>query len=363
LNTFPMNIGIIGCGWSGQQHARACQALGVKVRWAVDIDRARAAALARSLAEMGHSTRITDSIRDVLVDPDLEAVSICLPHNLHAPVAIDAMQAGKHVLVEKPLAANLDEADRMVANADDAGVALMVAENVRFDAIYLKIRQLLQDGAIGKPALLQMTRQCYLRESFLRDRPWFLNAEAAAGGIMMSGGIHDFEAMRMLIGEVESVYALRAPQRFLEMQGDDTSIAAIRFENGVVGTLVESFIMKCLTTAAGPEVHTLRVDGELGHIAWDGGRTIRVFSERVAWQSGEELAQHEIHVPQTDSFTLLLRHFLHCVATGEEPLTSGRSQRVPLACVMAAYESMETGQSTCISGSRKGEPDRKGEVP
>jgi predicted dehydrogenase len=356
-----MSIGIIGCGWAGRQHARACESIGVKVSWAVDIDRARATALAQSLAgsaspvdpapriadHVSRTTsqaRITDDYYDALDDPALDAVSICLPHNLHAPVAIDAIQAGKHVLVEKPLAANLDQADRMIVAADEAGVVLMVAENVRFNAVYLKIRQLLQDGTIGHPALLQMTRQCYLRESFLRDRPWFLDAEAAAGGIMMSGGIHDFETMRLLIGEVESVYALRAPQRFLEMEGDDTSIAAIRFENGAVGVLIESFILKCLTTAAGPEVHTLRVDGELGHVAWEGGQTIRVFSEHEDWQTGSSLTQHELHVPQADSFTLLLQHFFQCIATGEEPITSGRSQRVPLACVMAAYESIETGQ-------------------
>jgi UDP-N-acetyl-2-amino-2-deoxyglucuronate dehydrogenase len=344
MNVGPLQIAIIGCGWAGRQHARACAALGVQVRWAVDTNVARATALATLLPQTDHGLRTTSAYRDALADPHLDAVSICLPHNLHASVAIDAARAGVHVLVEKPLAANLDEADRMIAAADDAGIILMVAENVRFDAVYLKIRELLQEGTIGEPALLHMTRQCYLRESFLRDRRWFLDAEAAAGGIMMSGGIHDFETMRMLIGEVEQVYALRAPQRFPEMEGDDTSIAAIRFQNGAVGTLVESFVMKSLTTAAGPEVHTLRVDGELGHIAWEGGRTLRVFSEGSEWQIGGRLSEHEIDVPQADSFTALLAHLIHCIATGEEPITSGRSQRVPLACVMAAYESMSTGR-------------------
>jgi predicted dehydrogenase len=343
------NVAIIGCGWAGQQHARACQALRIPVRWAVDSSLARAAALAGSLGRTGPAPRTTAAYQDALADPGLDAVSICLPHNLHAPVAIEAARAGKHVLVEKPLATNLAEADRIIVEAECAGVVLMVAENVRFDAVYRQIRQLLQDGAIGAPALLQVTRQCYLRESFLHDRPWFLDAGAAAGGIMMSGGIHDFEAMRMLIGEVERVYALRAPQRFLEMGGDDTSIAAIRFRNGAVGTLVESFVMKSLTTAAGPEVHTLRVDGELGHIAWEGGQTIRVFSERTEWQVGGQLSQHEIHVPQDDSFAELLAHWIHCIETGEEPITSGRSQRAPLACVAAAYESIETGSPVLLS--------------
>jgi predicted dehydrogenase len=264
-------------------------------------------------------------------------VSICLPHSLHAPVGIAAAQAGKHVLVEKPLAANLEEADRMIAAAKGAGVVLMVAENVRFDPLFHKVGELLRDGAIGRLALIQMTRQCYLTRSFLEDRRWFLDAKAAAGGIMMSGGIHDFEAMRMLIGEVANVYSLRVPQRFLEMEGDDTSVALVRFQNGVVGTL------KDLTTASGREVHTLRVDGTLGSLAVDDGQTIRLYSEREDYLVGVTLAQHEIRVPRGDSVLRLAEHFAECVVTGNEPITSGVSQRRPLAAVMAAYASMACG--------------------
>jgi len=213
---------------------------------------------------MQEGIRTATDYRKALDDPQVDAVDICLPHNLHAPIAMKAAEAGKHVLCEKPIAASLEEADRMIEAAEQAGVVLMIAENVRFNPLFHKIRDLLQDGVIGQPALIQMTRECYLTRSFLEDRRWFLDDKAAAGGIMMSGGIHDFETMRMLIGEVESVQALRARQRFLEMEGDDTSVALVRFRDGTVGTLVESFVMKSLTTAAGPEVHTLRIDGDLG---------------------------------------------------------------------------------------------------
>ena len=73
-----------------------------------------------------------------------------------------------------------------------------------------------------------------------------------------------------------------------------------------------------------------------------------MFSEHAAWQVGGRLTQHEVHVPQTDSSALLLEHFVQCIATGEEPLTSGRSQRVPLACVLAAYESMQSGEPVVL---------------
>ena len=160
---------------------------------------------------------------------------------------------------------------------------------------------------------------------------------------MMSGGIHDFETMRMLIGEVESIQALRARQRFVEMQGDDTSVALVRFCDGTVGTLVESFVMKSLTTAAGSEIHTLRIDGDLGSISVRDGRTIRLFSEREDFLPGGGLAQHHIYVLPADTFALEIEHFLQCIRSGEEAITSGRSQRRPLEIVLAAYQSMESG--------------------
>ncbi len=330
-----MRIAIIGCGWAGVRHARAFERSGAEVRFAVDLDAGRAKAL--------HALHTAADYRLALADPDVQAVDICLPHHLHAAVAVEAAQAGKHILCEKPIAATLEEADQMIAAAERAGVVLMIAENERFNPLSHKVRELVQAGVIGRPALFQMTRECYLIRSFLEERRWFLDAKAAAGGMMMSGGVHDFEAARLIIGDVQSVYALRAPQRFLEMEGDDTSVALVRFGNGVVGTFVQSFVMKSLITAAGSEVHTMRIDGDLGSIAVQDGRTIQVFSERADYRLGEQLVQHQIYVPEQDTFALEVEHFLRVVQTGEEPITSGRSQRRPLEIVLAAYRSMETG--------------------
>jgi UDP-N-acetylglucosamine 3-dehydrogenase len=166
---------------------------------------------------------------------------------------------------------------------------------------------------------------------------------------MMSGGVHDFEMLRMLFGEVASVYALRAPQRFGEMEGDDTSVALVRFRGGVVATLVESFVMKSLTTAGGQEVHSLRVDGDLGCLAVPDGRTILLVSERPEYLPGGVLAQHDLLVPPADTFSAEIAHFLECIRTGREPITSGRTQRHPLAAVIAAYQSMESGQPVALN--------------
>jgi predicted dehydrogenase len=324
------------------------------VRWAVDGDDGRA----RSLAGGHPGCRVTTDYHEALTDAAVVAVDLCLPHDLHAEVAVAAARAGKHVLVEKPLAATLDEADAMIEAAGRAGVVLMVAETVRFEAVYRRAKALLDDGAIGEPALIQISRQAYLRQSFLEERPWFLDAKRAAGGIMMSGGVHDFETMRLLVGEIESVQALRARQRFLEMEGDDTSVALVRFRSGAVGTLVESFLMKSLVTAAGPEVHSLRVDGALGSLALTRGEasvdTIRLFSERDEYRVGGAPAEQRILVPASDAFAEEIGHFLDCLGTGREPLTGGRDQRRPLEAVLAAYRSMESGAPVILGRSASG---------
>jgi predicted dehydrogenase len=346
--TQPLHIAMIGCGWAGTRHAQAFAQCGAVVRWAVDLNPARARALADALASQ-QDTRITTDHHEALGDPAVDAVDICLPHNLHAPVAIDAARAGKHILCEKPIADTLAAADRMIAAAKAVGVTLMIAENERYSPLYRKVRELLDRGVIGTPALVQRTRECYLTRSFVEDRPWFLDAKAAAGGMMMAGGVHDFETTRMLVGDVESVYALRAPQRFLELEGDDTSVALVRFQSGAVGTFVLSFVMKSLTTATGPEVHTLRIDGDLGSLSVRDGQTIHLFTEQGTPFLGERLVQHDIVVPPQDTFLLEVEHFIHCVQTGEEPLTSGRAQRRPLEFVLAAYESMATGRPVVLS--------------
>jgi predicted dehydrogenase len=336
----PIRVAIIGCGWAGKRHAQAYEQCGAEIRWAVDVDREQAEALRGTRT----TTRVSTNYQQALADPDVLAIDICLPHDLHASVTIAAAAAGKHILCEKPLAATLEEADRMIQAAHQAGVILMVAENERFNPLWHRVRELVQDGMIGRPALIQVTRQVYMRS----PPQWYLNERQTAGGIMMTGGIHEIERMRMLVGEVKSVYALRARQRLTFMQGDDTSTALLQFQDGTIGTLVESFLMKSLSTAAGSEVHTLRIDGDLGSLAVQDGRTIHLFSEGKNVLPWETLTQLDLLVPEADTFVLEIEHFLQALRTSQEPLTSGRSQRRALEIVLAAYQSMQTGRPVAL---------------
>ena len=339
----PFTVGIIGCGWAGVRHARAFASQGVAVTWAIDLHAARA----QAVANLQPGARPSADYREALDDRDLDAVDICLPHYLHARISLEAIARGKHVLCEKPLAATLPEADAMIAAAEKAGVTLMVAENEVFSPLYRRVRDLVAAGAIGKPAFAQMTRGCFLEESFKTERPWFLDEQAAAGGMMMSGGVHDFEKLRMILGEVMAIFARRAPQRFAEMQGDDTSVAMLRFASGAIGVMVQSFVMKNALTRSGTEEHTLRIEGANGSICaagTNGGRIV-LFRDSVADPLLADASfETEIIIPESDTFELEAAHFVACVLDGKEPITAGRKMRRPLALVLAAYESMRTNR-------------------
>jgi predicted dehydrogenase len=343
MNETTFRVALIGCGWAGERHARAFAQCGAEIRWAIDVNTERAQALLAGLQPCASEGKASSDFRAALADPAVDAVDICLPHDLHAPVAVECAQAGKHILCEKPIADTLEAADQMIAAARQAGVVLMIAENEHFDPLYHKIRALVDKGAVGAPALVQRTRECYLTRSFTQERPWFLNKKAAAGGMLVAGGVHDFETTRLILGDIKSVYALQAPQRFLELEGDDTSVVVARFRSGVVGTFVLSFVMKSLPTACDREVHSLRIDGALGSLSVDDGQTIHLFTEQGEPFLGERLVQHDIVVPPADTFRLEVEHFIACARTRQEPETSGQAQRRALEFVLAAYRSIETG--------------------
>lgn len=329
-----LNVGVIGCGWAGEQHARAFSSIEeVEVLAVADIDEAKARDFA---ARWGTDVWHMDYGK-VLADRRIDAVSICLPHFLHSAVSVEAAEAGKHILCEKPIANNLDEADAMIRAANRAGVTLMIAENVRFHPINIKIKELIGKDYIGEVFLARIFRDHEMHES-LKKRRWFLDREKAGGGIWMAGGIHDVDALRMLIGEVEKIALFQAKKVFPEMEGDDTVAALLEFRNGSVGVITESFSTKTFKKVP-PNGCPSILNGDSG--------TITVFSDEMEVYSGKLGTDADscvrMKVADNDTFVEEVKHFMSCVRSGEKPVTSGEEERKTLAVICAGYESLSKG--------------------
>lgn len=328
-------IGIIGCGWAGDQHARACQILSQRAEIVAVAD--SQASAATSLADRHGLTQIFSQYEDLLALDTVDAVSLCLPHQLHASATIAAAQAGKHILVEKPLAVSLEEADSMIAAAQQAGVTLMVAENVRYNRLYRHLAEIIADGQLGDLNLIRISREHQMHD-YLRQRPWFLSDPFA--GIMVSGGIHDFELLRMLGGEVAHVYAMEGPKALVEMRADDNSVATVGLESGVNAVIVESFSLRTPNPGVNGSIH-----GSLGSLWFDDNN----YSLYTAPDDGQAGALEQVTHAPGDTFVAEMTHFLDCLDGGTVPITSGPEERKPLVAVLACYESFRRGERVFLS--------------
>jgi predicted dehydrogenase len=333
----PIGVALIGAGWAGNRHAMAYRTLPDRGRMVAVVD--TRLAVAQECAREWGVPFATDDLAAVLARPDVEAVDICLPHTLHAGVAQAALAAGKHVLVEKPFATSLPEADAMVAAAARARRILMVAENVRYDAVYLRMAELIFAGAIGAPFLCRVCRDHQMHDS-LRARPWFLTDPS--GGIMWSGGIHDIETVRMMMGDapIQEVYATAARKMLAEMATDDTCVGLFRMEGGSVAVLSESF------STHAPHGERIRVEvfGPDGSLLTDGDGTLTIVAP------GSDTRTEHIEIEET--FTTEIGHFLDCIHAGEEPATAAWAMRPGLAAILAAQASMAVGAPVVPEPSR-----------
>ena len=308
---------LLGCGWIARRHAAAARRLGVPVL-AASRDLARARAFARehgAVAAFG-------SYAEAVSDPRARAAVVCTPHDRHLADARLALDAGLHVLVEKPIARTLEEADAMLAAARGAGRVLMVAENFRFMPAFRHVAALLQAGRLGA------LRELHLVARGLRAHAgWRLAAEAMGGGALINGGIHYVHLLRWWGGPARRVFALRPPQT-VALGGEDCVDLLAELASGAVGLVANS-----LGSRGVPRVQWSTVTGAEGTCFADNrGRWVLVRGTggtRLRW-----------FVRDTRGHVAMLRAFEDAMATGVAPESDGVSGRQDLALVLAAYRSI-----------------------
>jgi myo-inositol 2-dehydrogenase/D-chiro-inositol 1-dehydrogenase len=230
----PLNLAIIGAGRIGQVHAESLtRRLAAANLLAVsDIN----LVAAQTCAEKFQIPHATSDYRYLLDNPAIEAVLICSSTATHAPLIIEAAQAGKHIFCEKPIALELPAIDQALDAVASAGVKLQIGFNRRFDSNFRHLRQVVAQGGIGDPHLVRITS---------RDpAPPPLDYIGGSGGIFLDMTIHDFDLARFLIdSEIDEVYATGAVlvDRAIGDAGDlDTTVITLRFANGALGVIDNS---------------------------------------------------------------------------------------------------------------------------
>jgi len=286
--------GLIGCGDIARK--RVAPALrDLENCELVSVSRADATRAEAFAAEFG-ARRWHSDWRELIADPEVEAVYIATPVHLHASQAVAAAEAGKHVLCEKPLALSAAECERMNAAAEANGVSLGVAYYRRFYPVVERVKEILGSGEIGAPVVAQVNAFERFEPGPDHPRRWLLDKSLSGGGPMFDFGCHRVEVLLNLFGAPVVIRAVNGNVLFLR-DVEDTSCAIFHFERGPQAVLT-------VTHAAREPQDTLEVFGSEGSVRVD---VLNEGTLRVRAGGGERVEAHpphpNLHQPLIDDFT------------------------------------------------------------
>ena len=227
---------LIGCGKVGETHAQAFASLRESHFFAVyHPSSERATAFA-----MGYGVRAYSDLDQMLADSSIQMVSICTPHPSHPDLAVTCARAGKHVLVEKPMAVDLLGCDQMIAAADEARVKLGVVSQRRFYEPVLRVKQAIEAGRIGRPVLGTVEVVGWRDEAYYELDPWRGKWATEGGGVMVTQTTHQIDLLQWFMGPVKELFGYWSNLNHPTIEVEDTAVAVLRFKGDALGMILVS---------------------------------------------------------------------------------------------------------------------------
>lgn len=323
-----MRVGIVGAGVVASKHARAYSQNGhCRVVAVADIDARKGQALAAECA-----AKFFHNYWELLDVARVDAISVCVPHDLHYHVGLAAAKASVHLLMEKPITISLTEADHLLAECIRNRVKIMVGFVHRFREEQLVAKRLVHGGVIGEP-MHALDNICTLGGH--HPPAWVWQRDRAGGGVLMYGGIHSVDRLLWLIArDVREVYAKRL--RYCN-EGDveDGLSAVLTFDGGAIGCLFENS-----PSFGKPGGWLTEIYGTTGAIRIKTGEWLEVTSAK-----GREIMEFDPH----DHFQREIDEFVAAIREERDPWITGEDGRRALAVAQAIYRSAEGGHAVSVS--------------
>jgi len=329
---------IVGCGAMGYAHAAAAAAdPRCRVVACVDPQIARAERLA---AEFGG--RAASDYKQALADPEVKAVVLAVPHTLHRDYTVWAAQAGKHVLVEKPIALTLGECDDMIAACERAGVVLLVGHVLRFRRSLQLVKRIIDEGSFGRPILARYHNEHF--PDLSGNRKWLSAYEE--GGVFLSGAVHHTDLLRWWLGEATAVtgFARTVRPEYHESGREDVTLIVYEFASGALGESTYSYANRAPQDLMGMIASSVTFSE--GGIVTFGDGQVRLYREGGDLCAGQPFAATTVRDPgSTESGSdSEVPHLTDCIVNGARPLISPQDARRAVELALAARQSAHEGR-------------------
>jgi predicted dehydrogenase len=334
-----LKFALLGCGRVARKHIEAIDELEQGEIVAVcDIlpDLAK-----RSGKQLGvpHFTDLDEMLEET---PDIDIVNVLTPSGLHPEHVIQCTRHGKHVVVEKPMALRLEDADDMILECDRAGVRLFVVKQNRYNPPVQRLRAALEEGRLGKLVMGTVRVRWCRRQDYYELADW-RGTWALDGGVLTNQASHHVDLLLWMMGPVHSVFA-QTSTRLLDIEAEDTAAVVLKFASGALG-IIEA------TTATRPKdlEGSLSVLGEKGSVII-GGFAV---NEILTWNfesptEADDTVANETRTTPDNVYgfghTAFMRNVAECVRSGTAALVDGLEGRHSLELIHAIYESVETGR-------------------
>jgi predicted dehydrogenase len=332
-----VGFGIIGCGTMGARHAECINdANGTALIAMCDTFQQNADKVAKAFNAI-----VVPDAETLVKHPEVEAVLVALPSQLHAQYGILAAEAGKHVLVEKPIDFSLAQAEKLIKTCHECKVVLSVVSQHRFHAGVLKLKQAIEAGRLGRLIL------CSAQSEWKRDQAYYEKApgrglnDPAEGGVLLNQAVHYIDLLLWLCGPVARVSAY-CDTLTHKIAVEDVGVVAVQFESGALGTITVS------TSISPQQPEKLEIHGEKGTVIIESGKIAVWDIDGGAEESPASLKPQEDFKPNLAPVRRQLEDFANAIRQSKPPLVTGEQALAVLATIHAGYRSADTLRSETV---------------
>ncbi|WP_443113615.1 Gfo/Idh/MocA family protein [Herbaspirillum seropedicae] len=335
-----LNFVLVGCGRIAKRHSELLglnQIKGARLAAVCDLDITKA----RQIGER-YSIPYFADMHEMMRSIEADVVVVLTESGNHARHVVELARYGKHVVVEKPMALTLRDADAMIRACDQAGSKLFVVKQNRFNVPVVKLREAMDQGRFGKLVLGTVRVRWCRPQEYYDQAPW-RGTWALDGGVLTNQASHHVDMLEWMLGEVESVFAM-SRTALANIEAEDTAVVTLRFANGALG-VIEA------TTATRP----MDLEGSISVLGEGGTVEIGGFAvnKMKTWsfvepRDGDEnvMENYSVNPPNVYGFghQAYYEHVVDCIANKKQHLVDGLEGRKSLELINAIYESIETGR-------------------